>query len=301
MVVIFFNLGLVLAFILLVSIVFINASTKFVLAILGVTCILFLIKDIIQDLYFALYKYKNNVLIVIISFVLDIVRIAFFYKLIHHFAAGTARATGLSMFGWMLGYVISILVGGVLFFAGEANGLLFGMGQKNESSILMNVFMTGCLVEGFMNQITEKEREFIENKLKMTTRTIVVSRTKQFCLNKIGCEIIFDGRKIASVDSGKKVDIKINGLPHKIACLWTFADGNQTLTETFTIPYGVSFLKYETMRKIENSHLFTLKGLNLTTTPVGILMEDTRLREESDNLFRQKLNEMLQWYRTNNL
>lgn len=55
-----------------------------------------------------------------------------------------------------------------------------------------------------MNQITEKEREFIENKLKMTTRTIVVSRTKQFCLNKIGCEIIFDGRKIASVDSGKK-------------------------------------------------------------------------------------------------
>ena len=84
-----------------------------------------------------------------------------------------------------------------------------------------------------MNQITEKEREFIENKLKMTTRTIVVSRTKQFCLNKIGCEIIFDGRKIASVDSGKKVDIKINGLLHKIACLWTFADGNQTLTETF--------------------------------------------------------------------
>lgn len=56
MVVIFFNLGLVLAFILLVSIVFINASTKFVLAILGVICILFLIKDIIQDLYFALYK-----------------------------------------------------------------------------------------------------------------------------------------------------------------------------------------------------------------------------------------------------
>ena len=129
----------------------------------------------------------------------------------------------------------------------------------------------------------------------------VVSRTKQFCLNKIGCEIIFDGRKIASVDSGKKVDIKINGLPHKIACLWTFADGNQTLTETFTIPYGVSSLKYETMRKIENSHLFTLKGLNLTTTPVGILMEDTRLREESNNLFRQKLNEMVQWYRTNNL
>ena len=133
MVVIFFNLGLVLAFILLVSIVFINASTKFVLA-------------IIQDLYFALYKYKNNVLIVIISFALDIARIAFFYKLIHHFAAGTARATGLSTFGWMLGYVISILVGGVLFFAREANGLLFGMGQKNESSILMNVFMTGCLV-----------------------------------------------------------------------------------------------------------------------------------------------------------
>ena len=60
MVIIFFNLGLVLSFILLVSIVFINASTKFVLAILGVTCILFLIKNIIQDLYFALYKYKNN-------------------------------------------------------------------------------------------------------------------------------------------------------------------------------------------------------------------------------------------------
>lgn len=29
-----------------------------------------------------------------------------------------------------------------------------------------------------MNQITEKEREFIENKLKMTTRTIVVSAYK---------------------------------------------------------------------------------------------------------------------------
>ena len=131
MIIIFFNLGLVLAFILLVSIVFINASTKFVLAILGVTCILFLIKNIIQDLYFALYKYKNNAVIV----------------LIHHFAAGTAKATGLSMFGWMLGYIISILVGGIIFFAGEANGLLFGMGQQEkESSILINIFMTGCLV-----------------------------------------------------------------------------------------------------------------------------------------------------------
>ena len=56
------------------------------------------------------------------------------------------RGSGLSSFGWLLGYVISIFIGGVLFFAGEANGLLFGMGQKNESSILMNVFMTGCLV-----------------------------------------------------------------------------------------------------------------------------------------------------------
>lgn len=146
MIVIFFNLGLVLAFILLVSIVFINASTKFVLAILGATCVLFLIKNIIQDLYFALYKYKNNIVIVLISLVLDVVRVGFFYKLIHHFAAGTVRATGLSMFGWMLGYVISILVGGVIFFAGEANGLLFGMGQEKESSVLINIFMTGCLL-----------------------------------------------------------------------------------------------------------------------------------------------------------
>ena len=48
-----------------------------------------------------------------------------------------------------------------------------------------------------MNQITEKEREFIENKLKMTTRKIVVSRTKQLYRNKIGCENIIDVRKIA--------------------------------------------------------------------------------------------------------
>ena len=61
MVVIFFNLGLVLAFILLVSIVFINASTKFVLAILGVTCILFLIKDIsikVIEKKQSVYEYK---------------------------------------------------------------------------------------------------------------------------------------------------------------------------------------------------------------------------------------------------
>ena len=50
MVVIFFNLGLVLAFILLVSIVFINASTKFVLAILGVICILHYISTKIMSL-----------------------------------------------------------------------------------------------------------------------------------------------------------------------------------------------------------------------------------------------------------
>lgn len=100
MVVIFFNLGLVLAFILLVSIVFINASTKFVLAILGVICILFLIKDIIQDLYFALYKYKNNVLIVIISFALDIARIAFFYKLIHHFCSRNSQGNWI-IYVWM--------------------------------------------------------------------------------------------------------------------------------------------------------------------------------------------------------
>lgn len=146
MVIIFFNLGLVMAFILLFSIVFINASTKFVLAILGVTCILFLIKNIVQDLYFALYKYKNNIIIVLVSLILDIIRILFFYKLIHHFAAGTVRATGLAMFGWMLGYVISIVVGGIIFLAGEANGLLFGMGQEKESSILINIFMTGCLI-----------------------------------------------------------------------------------------------------------------------------------------------------------
>ena len=152
-----------------------------------------------------------------------------------------------------------------------------------------------------MSQITEKEREFVESKLKMMSRTIEVSRIKQFCLNKIWCEIVLDGRKIASVDSGKKVNIKVNGLPHKLACLWTFADGNQTLTENFTIPYGVSSLKYETMRKTEKSHLFTLKGLNITTTPIGVLMEDIQVKEESDNVFRQKLNEMLEEYRKNNL
>lgn len=152
-----------------------------------------------------------------------------------------------------------------------------------------------------MSQITEKEREFVEGKLKVISRTIEVSRIKQFCLNKIGCEVVLDGRKIASVDSGKKVNIKVDGLPHKIACLWTFADGNQTLTENFTIPYGVSPLKYETMRKTEKSHLFTLKSLNITTTPVGVLMEDSRLREESDNVFSKKLNEMLEECRKNNL
>ena len=63
--------------------------------------------------------------------------------------------------------------------------------------------------EDFISQITEKEREFVESKLKMMSRTIEVSRIKQFCLNKIECEIVLDGRKIASVDSGKKVNIKV--------------------------------------------------------------------------------------------
>ena len=63
----------------------------------------------------------------------------------------------------------------------------------------------------------------------------------------------------------------------------------------------MSSLKYETMRKTEKSHLVTLKGLNITTTPIGVLMEDIQVKEESDNVFRQKLNEMLEEYRKNNL
>ena len=58
MVVIFFNLGLVLAFILLVSIVFINASTKFVLAILAISRAndIITIRTLFLYLYNAKYK-----------------------------------------------------------------------------------------------------------------------------------------------------------------------------------------------------------------------------------------------------
>ena len=54
-------------------------------------------------------------------------------------------ATGLSTFGWMLGYVISILVGGVLFFAGEelmdTVSFVFQDSHLLKMSILDNVRM----------------------------------------------------------------------------------------------------------------------------------------------------------------
>ena len=149
-----------------------------------------------------------------------------------------------------------------------------------------------------MSEITKEEKNHVENELRKITRRIEVHRRKKFCLNKLGCKIFLDGRAVGFVDNGKVLCFEVDGLPHQIACQWLFADSLYT-TPPLTIPYGTETLIYTTTYVIQQSKQFTLKGLNITSSPVGVLNEDSDSILRSNALFRQTLQNMLKDFREN--
>ena len=126
--------------------VFINESAKLVSTILIGVCILFMLKNIIQNFYFALIKYKKNIGCVLIEMISDTVRIIYYYKLIYHFASGVERETGLGWFGWILGYIVAGFVGSFIYLGGEAQAMTFGMDNTGSVPVLKSIFFTACLV-----------------------------------------------------------------------------------------------------------------------------------------------------------
>lgn len=146
MVVIFFNVGMVLLVLLLLLLVFVNSSAELILSVLGIVCVAFLIKNLLQDIYFGLIKYHHGLGITLIGLISDIARVLFFYKLISYFATGVAKGTGLGLFGWMLAYVISILVGGFLFIGAEAGAMAYGTDNAEIGTFISSIFLTVVLV-----------------------------------------------------------------------------------------------------------------------------------------------------------
>lgn len=147
-----------------------------------------------------------------------------------------------------------------------------------------------------MSQITEKEKEFVEKELKKISRKIEVRRIKKFALNKIICRVIIDGKVMADVENGGTIEIALDGLPHKIACQWIFTDSVR-FSETLQIPYGTVKLSYTTSSKVHQEKKITLKGLNIISTPIGVLEEDKNTRAHSDAVFSEVLRKMLSDFR----
>lgn len=142
---IFYNWALLLLVILLLFLGIIGVSAEIILDMLRIVCIIFLLKNVLQDFYFVFIKYKKKLSTVLAVFLTDCLRIVFFYRLIYYAALRVTKGMGMDLLGGIFSYILAVLIGGTLFIVGEINSI----GLCTEESFLrmfaLAVFFCGGL------------------------------------------------------------------------------------------------------------------------------------------------------------
>ena len=130
--------------------------------ILGILCILLLIKNLIQDIGFGLIKWRRNIILGLISIINNIIRIIVFYKLIFSTveALNNTQDGLLDSVAWVILFVVNFFIGGIFFIMGEFVATSFALEDGIEDlideisvaessvlvGIIINILMTVFLV-----------------------------------------------------------------------------------------------------------------------------------------------------------
>lgn len=141
-------IGLMLLVILVCVLLLIKSSAEVILAVLGIVCVVFIIKNLIQDLYFYLIKNRRGVFPSLFLLAVDITRVIYFYKLIHQVALDvTGPNTGLlATFGSISGFIITLFFGGGSFLAAELSAFMGVIDEDYSMTII-------CLLTLFLSII----------------------------------------------------------------------------------------------------------------------------------------------------
>ena len=130
--------------------------------ILGILCILLLIKNLIQDIGFGLIKWRRNIILGLISIINNIIRIIVFYKMISSTveALNNTQDGVLDSVTWAILFVVNFFIGGLLLFWGEYLATSFALEDGLDDimpeidsgeypvgvGIILNIFVTILII-----------------------------------------------------------------------------------------------------------------------------------------------------------
>ncbi len=95
-----------------------------------VLTILFVVKVLVQDLWYGMVKGRNSIPLTVFHLVIDLARVLVFFATISDCAVDMKLSHGLGHVGNMLGFVAVLVIGGALFLAGEIISLQHGMEEE---------------------------------------------------------------------------------------------------------------------------------------------------------------------------
>ncbi len=111
-----------------------------VIKIISFLLILFIIKNIIQDVVFGLIKNHNNIFLTIWFLFVDIMRTHLFFNLFHQAALEYGKAGGFSILTSIIGVLGVLLIAGFPYLAGEMASLVHGSEELDDHSKAFVVF-----------------------------------------------------------------------------------------------------------------------------------------------------------------
>ena len=95
-----------------------------------VLTVIFLVKAVVQDLWFGKVKGNRTVPLTVFNLVIDFARVIVFFATISDCAVDLLLSAGLGHLGNMLSFVAVLLIGGALFIFGEIASLQHGMEEE---------------------------------------------------------------------------------------------------------------------------------------------------------------------------
>lgn len=85
--------------------------------------VLFVIKNIVQDVIIGFFKNHNSILSTLWYLIVDTLRIGLYFYILQEYSMTYSKAGGLSFFGAIFNFLIFFFLGGILYLVGEVTSL----------------------------------------------------------------------------------------------------------------------------------------------------------------------------------
>lgn len=86
--------------------------------------VLFIVKNIIQDIFFGFFKNRNSLLSTLWYLIVDTLRIGLYFCVLKEYSLAYSNAGGLATFGAMFNFIAFFFLGGIIYLMGEVISLM---------------------------------------------------------------------------------------------------------------------------------------------------------------------------------